>query len=150
MIMTLLLQGQADVTKNFTSTIESTVSAEDVWKILTDVSQWKLWDKDVIDAKYGGPIREKGIGTLIMASGKLNEFKITAVEEGTMYTFKHKLSSGMLFIKRTVASVDKGSRITEEVWYKGISGKTFKKYYGEGYTTTIQTKLEALKALMEG
>ncbi len=151
MFLCFTIQGQAtSSSKNFTSTIETTANVATAWKMLTNTSEWKAWDSEIVDTKYEGLFQEKSTGTLITSSGKIKEFKIASLENGKTYVLKYKVSSGILFVKRTVVATGTGSAITEEVWFKGISGKTFKKYYGDDYTTTIQTKLSALKQLMEG
>ena len=104
----------------------------------------------MVDLRFEGPLQEKVKGTLIAPGGTINEFKIVELEPGKSYTFNHKVSSGVLFVKRTVESIDAGSKVTEEVWFKGISKKTFQKYYGSDYDEQLKRKLQSLKSLLEG
>ncbi len=136
--------------KKFLASVESSKKAETAWELISDTSQWKSWDKTVVDSRFQGPLEEKGKGTLIAPGGKINEFKVVALEKGKSYTFNHKVSSGVLFVKRTVESTASGSKITEEVWYKGISRKTFQKYYGSDFEQQLEKKLSSLKSLLEG
>ncbi|MEM7380701.1 MAG: SRPBCC family protein [Bacteroidota bacterium] len=135
--------------KSFTASILATQSEEKAWEVITEVSQWKKWDKMVIDTKFDKDFNEKTTGVMIRPGGQINEFKIVAVDPGKSYTFSHKLSSGMLYVRRTVAPADSGSKITEEVWFKGISKKTFEKYYGQDFAQKLQNNLERLKGLLE-
>ncbi|MEO0528529.1 MAG: SRPBCC family protein [Bacteroidota bacterium] len=150
-ILMVFLLGAAVLSaqKSYKATTESTATPTQSWEMITDVNQWKSWDSNVVDVKYEGPIREKGVGRIINPEGKIMEFKITEVEDGVSYTYKHKLSSGVMYTKRSISSVATGSVITEEVWFKGLSPKTFKKYYGEDYTATIQGNLTTLGNLVK-
>jgi len=136
--------------KHYTATTNTSASAETSWKMLTNISQWKTWDKDIIDVQYTGDLKQKGSGNLITPYGQMHEFKIVSFSDGATYTMKYKLSSGILFVKRTVVSEGNGAAITQEVWFKGISSKTFQKYYGTDYETKLQNKLKDLKTLLEG
>lgn len=135
--------------KSFKSTMETKASPQEAWNTITDVAQWKHWDDRIVDVRFPGPLKEKGTGQLITDDARVVEFKVTELEDVRMYTFKHKLSSGVVYTKRMVMASDTGSSISEEVWFKGISRKTFEKYCGTDYTAQIAQKLERLKAMVE-
>lgn len=135
--------------KYFKSTITSDAPAEKVWATITDASKWKHWNTDIVDARLKGTLKKGDIGSMITANGDVLQYSIVSVEDMHTYTYKHKLSSGMLFTKRSVVATDSGSSISEEVWFKGISEKTFEKYMGNNYTDVIQIRLQALKDFME-
>lgn len=135
--------------KYFKSTITSDAPAEKVWATITDASKWKHWNTDIVDARPEGMMTKGAQGSLITSNGDVLEYFIVNVQDANTYTFKHKLSSGMLFTKRSVVATESGSSISEEVWFKGISQKTFEKYMGDNYADVIQIRLKALKDFIE-
>ncbi|MGB5819708.1 MAG: SRPBCC family protein [Saonia sp.] len=139
----------AQTEKSYKAVVASTVSADKAWTLITDMSKWKLWDDGVVDARFEGPLKEKAVGRVIKADGTVVEYKIIALEDAKTYTFKHKLSSGVIFTKRIVTPSENGSSISEEVWFKGISGKTFEKYCGADYGSKIESNLNTFKAILE-
>ncbi len=149
-ILTIQGYGQSDnADKLHSNSINSKASVEEVWKQLIDAAQWKKWDTHVIDVKLEEDLKKKMEGTLVTSNATIVPFRVIAFETEKTYTYKHKLSSGMLYVKRSVAKTDEGTAITEEVWYKGISKKTFTKLLGPSYDDTIKTKLEVFKTMLE-
>ena len=122
---------------------------EEVWDLIKDVSIWKIWDNRIIDVDFDGPLTKKARGRLLTYKAHLVKFIISDLVEGRAYTLKHKLSSGMLYMKRSIQAANSGSIITQEVWIKGLSPKTIKKYLGEEYGLAIRNSLENLKEYMD-
>ncbi len=138
-----------DTDKRFEATIDLNVGAADVWTLLTDVARWKEWDTHVIDAKLIDGFAPKAQGKLVTKNAKAIDFGIQESQEGVGYTLRHKLSSGTLFIKRSISETDSGALLTANVWYTGISPKNFKKYMGADYTGILEAELKMLKSLAE-
>ncbi len=135
--------------KELIKDIESTATVEEAWQLLTDVATWKQWDSHAIDAKIKSDFKEKGQGKLVTHNAHIVDFAIIEFEQDKTYTLRHKLSSGTLYIKRSVVPTDVGSKLTVEVWYKGLSPKNFRKYMGEDYATTLENELQEVKQLLE-
>ena len=135
--------------KNYSKEIELTASKEDVWHLLSDVSMWKQWDDHIIDARLVGDFTDKAKGSLVTANSKVVDFYVVDLEQGESYTLRHKLSSGTIYLRRTITSTATATKLTSEVWYKGLSTKNFKKYMGNDYATVLEKELESLQSLLE-
>ncbi len=148
--LSVVLMGQmASSEKNYTKEIELTASVEDTWNLLSDVSKWKQWDSHIIDARLKGAFIDKAQGSLVTNNAKVVNFYIIDWEEKKSYTLRHKLSSGTLYLKRSVEATDTGSKIMVGVWCSGLSKKNFKKYMGTDYAVVLEKELQSVKELLE-
>lgn len=68
--------------------------------------------------------------------------------KGESYTVRYKLSSGSVYIKRSLLSKE-SLQLTETVWYTGISKRTFEKYKGEDYANTLKNRILDFKKYLE-
>ena len=135
--------------KNYNKEIELTTSVEDTWQLLSDVSKWKQWDTHIIDAQLIGDFEDSAQGSLITANSKVVDFQLIAVIEGESYTIRHKLPTGILYQRRTVASTAVGAKVMAEVWFKGLSLRTFKKYMGNDYPSVLVKELQSFQQLLQ-
>lgn len=136
--------------KNFSATIKINKSADNLWKVITDVSKWKNWDKNIIDANLDNFFEKKAKGNFIPMSGQVKPFKILNVINKKSYTYYYKLSSGRVYIKRTIELKNEEVYFTEKVWVKGLSTRNVIKYLGSDYNTIIIAKIKRFKNYVEG
>ena len=149
-LLSITLSAQLNSSKKgYNKEIELTTSLEDTWQLLSDVSRWKQWDTHIIDAQLTGDFEDNAQGSLITANSKVVDFQLIAVTEGESYTVRHKLPTGILYLRRTVASTALGTKVMAEVWFKGLSLRTFKKYMGEDYASMLEKELQALQQLLQ-
>ena len=148
LILPLLVVAQATSAKKFENSIQLSETKENVWKAMTDYSTFKFWDDNVVDVRCPETLTKNQICQVIVSSGEMFEVQIVDMVENESYTLRYKVSSGNLFIKRSLKS-DTPVELTEEVWYKGISKKTFEKYKGEDYAETLKTRMLDFKAYVE-
>jgi hypothetical protein len=134
--------------KAFTSEIKVNHSVEDTWRLLSDVTQWKKWDSHIIDARLVGDLVADAQGTLVTSNSKVVNFRVIDFKQGESYTVRHKLSSGVFYVKRSVIPSDKGAKILTMVWYKGLSLKNFEKYMGGDYNLILQNELKRFQELL--
>lgn len=135
--------------KDYNKEIELTTSVEDTWRLLSDVSMWEQWDSHIIDARLVGDFADNAQGSLITANSRVVNFQIIALTEGKSYTVRHKLPTGFIYLRRTVAAISTGTKVMAEVWFKGLSLKTFKKYMGNDYAVALEKELQSVQQLLE-
>ncbi len=122
-------QGSA---KHFQHSLETAAPAAEIWRIWTDVDQWPTWDIGLQQAVLTGPFVEGTKGTLISDQGQKAKFVITAVNEGTSYTFKTKLPLGSLEITRSLVAETGTVRFTHVVKFSRTHRWSVRAQVGEG------------------
>lgn len=147
LIAPVALFAQAGKGKTFSQSVRLNSSTEQAWANLIDFKTFKDWDTDIVDVRCGEELSENLVCKAISAEGTVFEVEITAWEPGKSYTLRTKLSSGNLYIKRTLEG-DEVATLNETVWFKGISRKTFEKYKGTNYDQTIARRVNAFKGYM--
>lgn len=135
--------------KSFSNEVETSASVAEAWTLVSDVSKWKTWDSHIIDARLEGEFTDKSQGILITSNSNVEPYSVVEFVENESYTIRHKLSSGLLYLKRSVKATNKGSKISTEVWFTGLSAKNFKKYMGDDYGETLAKELANAKQLLE-
>ncbi len=146
--ITMIAQGEHSK-KNYTKEIELTSSVDDAWGLLSDVSRWKEWNSHIVDARLTADFEDKSRGSLVTANSQVVDFQIVDFVQGEQYTLRHKLSSGTLYLKRSLALTETGAKIRAEVWYKGLSSGNFKKYMGSDYTMVLEKELQSFQQLLQ-
>ena len=144
----LLLGQEGKSDKAFNYSIEWNGSQESVWTAMIDFSNFSKWDTAIVDVRCPGELKKRGICKAIVSGGEIFDVEITDFVENQTYTLRHKLSSGNMYIKRTLDPNNK--TLTETVWYSGISKKTFEKYKGKEYEKIQEKRMLSLKKYIEG
>ncbi|MEO0570941.1 MAG: hypothetical protein AAF039_04495 [Bacteroidota bacterium] len=134
--------------KTFVNSIALEGNSENVWNAITDFSTMNLWDENIVDIRCQDGLAKNSYCKVIVGSGKIFDVEIVELSEGTSYTVRYKLSSGNVYIKRSLESKSV-LQLTETVWYTGISKRTFEKYKGEDYATTLKTRMTDFKKYLE-
>jgi len=146
LIMSMVLAAQEN---NYTKQIELTNTTEDAWQLIADVSQWKHWDSHVVDAQLEGGILDNSKGIIVTSNSKIVDFEIVEFKQGESYTLRHKLSSGMVYLKRSIQSSEKGTIVKLKVWFKRLSIKNFRKYMGNDYELILEEELQSIVQLLK-
>jgi hypothetical protein len=149
LIVSLSYAQSKNLKKSFSNEVETSATVSEAWNLVTDVSQWKTWNSHIIDARLDGAFTEKSKGILITSNSKVEPYTVVKFVENESYTIRHKLSSGLLYLKRSVKAADKGSKISTEVWVTGLSSKNFDKYMGDDYKNTLANELANAKQMLE-
>ncbi|XLS29656.1 SRPBCC family protein [Flavobacteriaceae bacterium M23B6Z8] len=135
--------------RHFSHTLTTTARPEAIWKIWTDVHNWKQWDSGLRDAEIQGDFSTGNKGYIISLENRKSTFEITSVEPGKTYTFKTKLPMGALYIKRYLTAVENKTVFTHEVWFKGFSGKLFAHVFGAKFRKILPQVMQHLKQIAE-
>ena len=145
-VILMAQKGQSE--KMFTYSMELETSKENLWNILVDFSSYSDWDASIIDVRCEEGLKKRKNCKAVLNGGEIFDVEITDFVENETYTIRHKLSSGQIYIKRTIETGEE-TKLTETVWYKGISKKTFEKYKGEQYQETQKNRMQSLKKYIE-
>ena len=134
--------------KTFVNSIDLKGNPENVWNAITDFSTMSLWDGNIVDVRCKDGLAKNNHCKVIVGTGKIFDVHIIELIEGKSYTIRYKLSSGNVYIKRSLAS-EVALQLTETVWYAGISKRTFEKYKGEDYANILQNRMVDFKKYLE-
>lgn len=135
--------------KHFWHTLETSASPDIIWKIWSDVPNWKDWDDGLKDAKLKGEFKKGTKGFIFPKKGRKSKFKIVEFEEGKSYTFKTNLPLGGLYVKRTLEVRDGKTFFTHEIWFKGITKRIFAKALGQDFREILPEVMEKIKLIAE-
>lgn len=134
--------------KSYQNTVTLNDSPENVWNAMTDFTTFSIWDTGVVDVRCKDGLEKSNRCHVILANGQIIETEIVDLKENESYTVRYKLSSGNLYIQRAIKN--NGSlELTETVWYKGLSKKTFEKYKGADYNESLKQRLTDFKKYVE-
>lgn len=142
----ILAQG-AD-SKTFVNTVNLDGDLNNVWNAITDFSTMSVWDDSIVDVRCNDGLDKNKYCKVIAGSGTIHDVEIVDLIEGQSYTVRYKLSSGNVYIKRSLASEDP-IQFTETVWYTGISKRTFAKYKGDDYAQVLTDRIQDFKKFWE-
>ncbi|MEO1484998.1 MAG: hypothetical protein AAFU57_04575 [Bacteroidota bacterium] len=147
--LTLAVTAQKDTSeKQFSHSVKLNATPETVWDALIDFSNFKHWDDKIVAVKCPMELKKNKRCQTIIEGGELLEVEIIDIVESESYTLRYKLSSGNIFIKRTLANND-SLLLEEKVWYKGLSKKAFERYKGDNYQNSVETRMENFKSYVE-
>ena len=140
-------QGNAQK-KQFKHTVTINDTQENVWNALMDYSNFKLWDSNIVDVRCPDQLKKKQSCQVIVESGQIYDVEIFEIIENESYTLRYNLPTGTLYMQRTLKA---GSplELSETVWYRGISQKTFERYKGTDYEESLKEKWVGFKNYME-
>ncbi|MEN0048156.1 MAG: SRPBCC family protein [Bacteroidota bacterium] len=147
-IMALHAQKQA-TNQHFWHTVETTAPPERIWKIWTDVSNWKAWDTGLKDAQLEGVFKLNAKGFIISLEGRKAKFKVTEYIENQSYTYKTALPLGGLYVKRYLSAENGKTTFSHEVWFEGLTKKIFAKILGSDFQKMLPEVLQNIKNLAE-
>ncbi|MEO1658734.1 MAG: SRPBCC family protein [Pseudomonadota bacterium] len=128
--------------------VSTTAEPTAIWRLWTDVSTWKDWDKGLADAKLGGPFVVGATGTITPRSGPPARFDITQYEEGVSYAFETRLPLARLEVRRSFVRKDPVV-IRHDVRFKGALGGFWAGRFGPSFREALPPTMNELTRLAE-
>ena len=148
LILPFIALAQGADSKTFVNSVVLEGSSENVWNAITDFSTMNLWDDNVVDVRCNNGLAKNKHCKVIVGTGKIFDVEIVELVEGESYTVRYKLSSGSVYIKRSLVA-EESLQLTETVWYTGISKRTFEKYKGEDYADVLKNRMLDFKKYLD-
>jgi Polyketide cyclase / dehydrase and lipid transport len=133
----------------FKHTEYTTASPASIWKIWTDVPNWKQWDDGLKEATLRGAWAVGAKGKLTPDKGPKAKFFIDSLDEGKSYTFKTRIPFGFLVITRTLTTENERTAFTHEVSFTGLLKKPFDRSLGKRYQGMLPVAMRKIKAIAE-
>lgn len=148
-VTTINAQYKEPTNKHFWHSVETSASPEVIWRIWTDVPNWKNWDTGLKDASMEGYFNLNSKGVITSLEDRKSKFKVVEYTEGQSYTYKTKLPLGSLYVKRYLTVKEGKTIYTHEVWFKGLNGGIFAKAFGEKFRKMLPDVLTRIKEIAE-
>lgn len=133
----------------FSHTIETSALPEAIWRVWTDVPNWKVWDDGLKSAELNGPFVADTKGVLIPDKGPRSTFKLTEVLPDQSYTFRTRLPLGALYVKRFLSTKNGKTAFTHEVWFTGPTKGIFGRMLGRNYRKNLPDVMEKIRLIAE-
>ena len=134
---------------HFSHTDSTIATSDKIWKVWTDVPNWKQWDKGLKEAMLEGEFIVGTKGKLIPDKGPKSKFIISELEPIKSYTFKTKIPFGWLIIKRTLEVKEGKTFFTHDVAFTGILKKILGNKLGKNYRAMLPSVLAEIKQIAE-
>ena len=144
----VVMQTQAQQT-NYHFTHTDSTSSDKIWKVWTDVPNWKQWDKGLKEAFLDGEFVVGTKGKLIPDKGPKSKFVISELLPNKSYTFKTKIPFGWLIIKRTLEVKEGKTFFTHDVQFTGFLKKILGNKLGKNYRAMLPSVLSEIKLIAE-
>lgn len=146
----ITISAQQPTNKHFWCVKQTNASPESIWKVWTDVENWKDWDTGLKNAHLESDSFQLGAkGKIISLEGRTSKFKIVEYHEGHSYTLKTKLPLGSLYVKRYLSEDGDKQLFTHEVWFKGLTAGIFSKAFGKKFRAMLPDVMDNINEIAE-
>ena len=132
----------------FSHTVTTKASADAIWRLWTDVTTWKEWDRGLKDAQLTGPMELGATGRILPLSGPASTFEITEFVDGESYAFQTRMPLARLIVRRSLISQDPVT-FRHDVSFEGLGAGFWAGRFGPGFRAALPPTMKALSAYAE-
>ncbi|MDX2047895.1 MAG: hypothetical protein SFU87_13980 [Chitinophagaceae bacterium] len=134
---------------HYSHTLLTTASPEIMWKVLTDVRNWKNWGVGLKDSLLKGPFGLNTEGVIVPDKGYKTSFRITSVKPNFSVTYTSKLPFAQIHLHGFLGYHNRKTTFTNEVWVEGPLGEFWWKLFGKRYVQFLQRMMAKEKQIAE-
>ena len=132
-----------------THTMLTTASPERIWKIWTDVTNWKQWDVMLRGALLKGSFQKNVHGVLIPEKGPKAGFTVTSCDPNFSYTVTTRLPLAKIHIHRFLGYHNMKTTFTHEIWVEGPLSWMWWKLIGNNAASRLSQAMKNVKQIAE-
>lgn len=132
-----------------THTMLTTASPERIWKIWTDVKNWKQWDVMLREALLKGSFQKNVQGVLIPEKGPRAGFTVTSCDPNFSYTVTTRLPLTQIHIHRFLGYHNMKTTFTHEIWVEGPLSWMWWRLIGHNAASRLSQTMKNVKQLAE-
>lgn len=129
--------------------ILTSASPEKVWRIWSDVKNWKNWDSALLDSSLEGAFDKDAHGILVPEKGPATSFTISSCQPNFSYTVNTQLPFAKMYIRRLIGYNNHKTMITNEVWMEGPLSSFWWRMVGRKYQQKLPQIMEKFRKLAE-
>jgi len=124
--------------------MEAKISAEEIWKIWTDVENWKDWVGSIEYSKIEGKFENGTFITTKAVNGLKSKFWLKDVVENKSFTIQTKLPLCTMCFTHELENNNNGLKITLGIKINGILTFVFKNIIGKSVSTGLPISVKKL------
>lgn len=127
--------------------IRTNASKEQIWKLWSDVSNWKSWDDQVTESSIDGKFIKGTKGKLVPKEGPNSTFQLIEVTELKSFTSRAKLPLGKMDFVHLIDESNGELIITHRIEISGLLTFLFSRLIGEKLIKEIPEAMDNLDKL---
>jgi hypothetical protein len=125
--------------------VETTASAERVWKVWSDTSTWGEWNPNVTTMDMAGPFQSGTAAVMNTPAGQHHKMRLVDVEPGRGFALETNVIPGTTFrFNCRIEPEDGKTRISQHVEVKGPLGPVLRGMVGPQVSKDFGTLLRNL------
>lgn len=141
----------AGTNSNFTHTITTSASQDEIWRLWTDSRTWGSWDGGLKSANTLGRFEKGTQGTITDLSGRDSKFIVTEYTPKKSYAFETNLPLAKLTVRRYFENSNQGqTTFIHHVKFSGPLGWLFASQFGPDFRAELPPTMERLAKIAEG
>lgn len=126
-------------------TIKTNEELHKIWQVLTDVENWKDWDKELVESKIEGPFQTGTKGTLKFKTGPILETELTHVDPSKrVFVQEAKIFLAKVVMTHAITQHEGKVKVTFQTEIKGFLALPYKWMLGSSIKKKIPTEMEAM------
>lgn len=129
--------------------LRSNASKAQIWNLWTDVSNWNVWDDQVVSSSLNGPFTTGQKGELVPKGGPKSIFELSEVSPQKSFTTSTKLPLGKMDFIHTMKEVEGEILLAHKVEIKGPLTFLFSRVIGNNIVKELPIALDNLSALAQ-
>ncbi|MHA4809014.1 SRPBCC family protein [Flavitalea flava] len=133
------------------STVTKEATAEQMWKLFSDVNNWYTWDTGIESAKLEGPFEQGNYFMLRPKGGPEVKVVLTETIPNKKYIDVTSFPLAKMYDEHLFETTPDGLKITNTIWVKGILAflwvKLVAKKIADSTPADMQTQIKAAKKL---
>lgn len=132
------------------ASLETTVPADRVWRVWSDIDHWPEWNPDMKASHLEGALKLGATGMIDTRSGGKHDVVVTHYEEGRSFELESTaLPATKMAIRATITPNGSGSRITQGFEPRGLLAPIVGPMMGGMILKTFSSVLSGLKQRVE-
>lgn len=124
-------------------------SAERIFHIYRDVSNWNQWDPDTKASFIDGPFQEGSKGMITPNKGMAVPMLLTSMNENQNFTVESKIPCLKMIFEHELIPTKTGTEVVHRVTFSGLLSPLFGKIIGAQLNRGLPITLANLKAKAE-
>lgn len=129
--------------------IKTNAAKTGIWKLWTDVENWKTWDNQVVDSSLDGDFILGQTGELTPKGGPKGKFELVEVTKNKSFISRSKLPLAKMDFIHSMEEKNGEIIITHKIQISGFSTFLFSRVIGKKIIQELPKALEELVKLAE-
>lgn len=133
----------------FEESIEINADAATVFDVLTNVSEWSVWDPETESASLDGDFVVGATGTIKPKGAPNTKIKLTEVTENESFTVECSLPLSKMHFIHTLSPTSNGVSFKHSLEFSGLLAPIFARLMGKSISKTLPGSVQGLKNHIE-